>query len=166
MVDVTTEEFSTVGILVNNAGLLGPIGPVWENDVGEWLKAAQMNLSGGGAAYGRPFFSAYASSEAALVRFTECAAREVEPYNITVNTIAPGLVDSQMQQEVLRAGSKAGEETLVKARLARGGGVSPALASPLAIFIASEEPTTLPDALSVLSGTIGKIFRSGLTKWR
>ena len=165
MVTTTLNEFGTVDILVNNAGVLGPIGPVWENDNEGWLKAVHINLigaflccravlsvmiekrqghiinlSGGGAAYGRPFFSAYASSKAALVRFTECVAEEVKPYNIRVNAIAPGLVSTRMQDEVLMAGPKAGEEALAEARLAqRGGGVSPELAASLAVFLTSEE---------------------------
>ena len=173
MIALALKEFGKVDILVNNAGVLGPIGPVWENDIEGWLKAVHINLigaflcsravlpmmieqrwgriinlSGGGAAYGRPYFSAYASSKAALVRFTECLATEVKPYNITVNAIAPGLVNTRMQDEVLSAGPKAGEEALAQARRAKaGGGVSPDLAASLAVFLASDDSAGLTGRL-------------------
>ena len=173
MIALTLKEFGRVDILVNNAGVLGPIGPTWENNIEEWIRTVHINLigtflcsravlpmmieqrwgriinlSGGGAAYGRPYFSAYASSKAALVRFTECLAAEVKPYNITVNAIAPGLVNTRMQDEVLSAGPKAGEEALAQARRAKaGGGVSPDLAASLAVFLASDDSAGLTGRL-------------------
>lgn len=158
------EEFGGVDILINNAGILGPIGPVWENDIGEWIRAVHINLvgtflccrtflpfmmeqrwgrivnlSGGGAAYPNPRFSAYASSKAAVVRFTETLAEEVKDFNITVNVIAPGLVNTRMQEEILKAGEKAGRKALEKAMKAKEEGVSPELAASLVVFLASEE---------------------------
>ncbi len=90
-----------VDILLNNAGIIGPIGALDENDWTEWQRTIDVNLlapaalcrlaiqcmksqhggaivnvSGGGATSPRPFFSAYATAKAGLVRFTETIAAE------------------------------------------------------------------------------------------
>ena len=51
-----------------------------------------VSFSGGGAAYARPFYTAYGSSKAALVRLTESLAEELRNSHIDVNIIAPGPV--------------------------------------------------------------------------
>lgn len=104
-----------VDILVNNAAIQGPMGPLEENDWLVWRDTIQVNLlapvelcrtalpymkahkwgkiinlSGGGAAGPRPGFTAYATSKAALVRFSETLAGEVASFNIDVNCVAPG----------------------------------------------------------------------------
>src|SRR5579863_9928938 len=96
-------EFSGIDVLVNCAGVIGPIGPLEDIDPRDWRRALEVNLmgavhlaravlpalrrrghgkmiffSGGGAAYGRPFFTAYSSAKTALVRFVESLAQEVE----------------------------------------------------------------------------------------
>ena len=164
MIALTLKEFGKVDILVNNAGVLGPIGPTWENNIEEWIRTVHINLvgtflcsravlpfmmnqrwgriinlSGGGAAYPNPRFSAYASSKAAVVRFTETLAEEVKDFNITVNVIAPGLVNTRMQEEILKTGGKAGKKALEKAMKAKEEGVSPELAASLVVFLSSEE---------------------------
>ena len=108
-------EFRGIDILVNNAAIQGPVGLFTDNDVMEWedtirvnflapvmlMRAALpymkknqwgriINISGGGAANARVEYTAYASSKAALVRFSECLAGEVARDWITVNCIAPG----------------------------------------------------------------------------
>src|SRR3990167_4966075 len=120
-----------VDILINNAAIQGPIGSLWENDWKSWQETVQVNLlspvalcravvpqmiknnfgkiinvSGGGATSARPKFSAYAVSKAGLVRFSETLAEEVKPFNISVNCIAPGMMNTDMLQEILQAGEE------------------------------------------------------------
>ena len=71
-----------------------------------------IHFSGGGAAYARPFFSAYAASKAGVVRFTETLAEELRDANIQINTIAPGPVRSRMWDEMRAAGPAGGDKTL------------------------------------------------------
>src|SRR5262245_8745597 len=130
--------------LVNNAGVLGPVGPVWENDWEAWTEAVRIdlmvpvalcralvaplsrarrgkiiNISGGGATAPRPNFSAYAVAKAGLVRFTETFAYEVRERNIDVNAIAPGTIVSAMTQAVVAAGAgRSGEHEHAAARKA------------------------------------------------
>jgi NAD(P)-dependent dehydrogenase (short-subunit alcohol dehydrogenase family) len=83
-------------------------------------------FSGAGAAYGRPYFTAYSSSKAAVVRFAESLALELEATNIQVNAVAPSPVRSRMWDEMRAAGQAGGpklEEELK--RMEETGGVSP-----------------------------------------
>lgn len=121
-----TQQIKHIDILINNAATQGPIGPVWENDWEKWQAALHVdliapialcravlpymmqknygkiiNLSGGGATQARPNFSAYAVAKAGLVRFTETLAQEVKEFHINVNCIAPGVMHTDMLQEVL-----------------------------------------------------------------
>jgi len=182
VVDQTVQAFGTVDILVNNAGVQGPIGPLVENDADAWMQTVMINLvgpflccqavlpvmirqrrgkiinlSGGGATGPRPNFSAYAASKAAVVRLTETLAEEVKSYNIQVNAIAPGVVNTRMLDQVLAAGSAAGERALVEAQRQREtGGTPPELAVSLVVFLASE-----------FSGKLtGKLIAAPYDPWR
>lgn len=119
-------------VLVNNAAIQGPIGPLWENDWDEWQETIRLdllvpvalcraligplsgkdgargkivNLSGGGATGPRANFSAYGTAKAALVRFTETFAHEVKERGVDINAIAPGVIASKMTQAILAAGT-------------------------------------------------------------
>jgi NAD(P)-dependent dehydrogenase (short-subunit alcohol dehydrogenase family) len=158
-------RFGAPDVLVNAAAVHGPIGPLWEVDVVEWWRAHRINLlgtmlccravipgmlasgrgriinfSGGGATAPRPRFSAYASSKTAVVRLTETLAEELRGSGVTVNAIAPGTVDTRLQDDVIAAGPAAGADYAVVERLrATGtGGVPAELAASLAVFLASE----------------------------
>ena len=116
-------------VLVNNAAVLGPIGEAWESDWEEWEHTVAVNLlapiqlclacvrwmserrsgkivnvSGGGAADPRPNFAAYATTKAAIVRFSESLAHGVSHLNIQVNCVTPGVMRTQMLQRVIEAG--------------------------------------------------------------
>ncbi len=156
------ETFGHVDILVNNAGVQGPIGPLVDAPVGEWIRAVDVNLvgtflvtravlpgmiargrgkivnlSGGGASAGRPFFSAYAASKAAVVRLTETLAAEVRGHGIDVNAVAPGGVNTRMTEEVLAAGARAGADRAQAERQRASGGVPAERAAALVVFLAS-----------------------------
>jgi 3-oxoacyl-[acyl-carrier protein] reductase len=150
--------------LVNNAGILGPIGKVWENDWDAWQETIEINLlapvalcracipwmaesgggrivnlSGGGATGPRPNFSAYAVSKTGIVRFTEILAEEVRDLNIQVNCIAPGALNTDMLQAVLASSpAKAGASEHESAvRQSEEGGADPKIAAELCAFLMS-----------------------------
>jgi len=107
-----------------------------------------INLSGGGATNPRPNFSAYAASKAAVVRFTETLAEEVRPFNIQVNAIAPGAINTRMLDELLASGDEAGEVALSQARRQKeSGGDSLLKVVDLAVFLASDESGSLTGKL-------------------
>jgi 3-oxoacyl-[acyl-carrier protein] reductase len=164
MVDKTLGRFGALDIVVNNAGVYGPVGPAWENDARLWQETITINLigtflvcrqvvpvmiearhgkiinmSGGGAATPFARFTAYAASKAAVVRFTETLALEVAEHNIQVNVVAPGFVATRLHQATLDAGEKAGADFLRKTReqLVQGG-VAVDIPAALVAFLASE----------------------------
>lgn len=166
------EKMGRIDILINAAGIQAPIGLFLENDLLQWEYAFQVNLlgavrmthavlpmmvanrrgkiinfSGGGATAPRPNFSAYASSKAALVRFTETLAVELEPYNIQVNAVAPGAVNTRMLDEILAAGEKAGAEYQQALERARTGGTPIKLVCELVLFLASPASGSLTGKL-------------------
>jgi len=173
LVAFALERFSTIDILVNCAGIYGPIGLITDVDCDKWIETININLygtflcmkavlptmiknrkgkiinfSGGGAT--SPFlrFSAYAASKAAVVRLTETIAEEVKEYNIDVNAIAPGAVNTRLLDQVLRAGEAAGKDFLEKAiRQKREGGIPPEKAAALAVFLASSKSDGLTGRL-------------------
>lgn len=116
-------------ILVNNAGVYGPMGPIEDVDWEAWVEAIRINLfgtvlmcravipyfrrqgygkvvnlSGGGATAPLPRISAYAASKAAVVRLTETFAEELKDAHVDVNAIAPGPLNTRLLDEVLQAG--------------------------------------------------------------
>src|SRR3989344_979705 len=122
-------------VLVNAAGIYGPIGRLEENNLDMWEETIRVNLFGtvgmcalvvpfmkkqthgriinfsGGGEGPLPRFTAYSASKGAIVRFTESLAEEVKSFGITVNAITPGGVNTKFLEEVLAAGpKKAGED--------------------------------------------------------
>jgi 3-oxoacyl-[acyl-carrier protein] reductase len=121
-----TDEFGTVDVLVNDAGMMGPLGPHDEIDLDRWSQTLDVNVMGvvracravlpvmrrqqhgvivnlsGGGAFGPlpPGGSlAYGTSKAAVARFSELLAQEVAAGGIRVNTLGPGLVRTRLSQQ-------------------------------------------------------------------
>ena len=51
-----------------------------------------------------PFLSSYAVSKAGIVRFVETLAGELCDYNVDVNAIAPGALNTRLLDEIIEAG--------------------------------------------------------------
>ena len=163
-------DLGAVDILVNCAGVYGPIGPSTEVDPNAWWgvlrvnllgtflctravlphmlrqgRGKVINLAGGGASTPFPRFSAYAASKAAVVRLTETLAEELRGSGIDLNAIAPGAVNTRLLDQVLAAGEAAGGEFLQHSQRQKAeGGTPPERAAELAVFLAS----SLSDGLS------------------
>jgi NAD(P)-dependent dehydrogenase (short-subunit alcohol dehydrogenase family) len=176
MVDFTLQKFGTVDILINCAGIYGPIGLITEIDVKHWIETININLygtflcvravlpvmidrnkgkiinmSGGGGASPLPRFSAYGTSKAGVIRLTETIANEVKDYKIDINAIAPGAVNTRLLDQALAAGDAAGEYFKEKAiKQKKEGGVAPEQVAELALFLASEESNGLSGRLIAL----------------
>jgi len=173
MVNFAMNKFGTVDILVNCAGIYGPIGLITDIDVKKWLatininlygtflcmravlptmmkknKGKIINMSGGGGASPLPRFSAYGISKAGVIRLTETIANEVKDYKIDINAIAPGVVNTRLLDQALAAGDAAGKDTKAKViRQKQEGGVPPEKVAELALFLASAESDGLSGRL-------------------
>lgn len=174
LVDSALERFGRIDVLVNAAGVYGPIGTVAEVDLDHWVQALQVNLvgtlhtchrvvpamvrarrgsivnfSGGGATAPISRFSAYGVSKAAVVRLTETMAQEVAEHGIRVNAIAPGAVDTRLQDAVLEAGERAGDlyDRVRALRESGSGGTPVEVPADLALFLASDRSLGLSGRL-------------------
>jgi 3-oxoacyl-[acyl-carrier protein] reductase len=118
-------EFGKVDIVVNNAGIwtYAEIGntpeEVWDRTIDVNLKGVfnicnavvpHMKQAGGGKIInisstagqrGEAFHSHYAASKGGLIAFTKSLAAELGRYNINVNCVAPGWVETEMSQSAL-----------------------------------------------------------------
>ena len=126
MVGATVERFGTVDILVNNAGLLRATTPLETIPLDEWelmmivnvtgvflctkavlpiMKAQRsgkiVNVSSSAGRTTSTFGGAhYTTSKAAVLGLSRHTAREAAPYNINVNAVAPGSMDTEMVREL------------------------------------------------------------------
>jgi 3-oxoacyl-[acyl-carrier protein] reductase len=178
----TIEKYSKIDILVNCAGVLGPIGRFDQNDWREWVYTLNVNffgslmfirkviphmierkygkiinLSGGGSTSPLPNFTAYGVSKVAIVRMTETLAQEYKDFNIDINAIAPGAVNTKMFDQMLAAGEDAGKDYLKKMLVQKESGGTPRrLAAKLAVYLAS------PDS----DGLTGKLISAPWDDWK
>ena len=182
IVSKAKEKFGSVDVLVNNAGIQGPIGPVWANDWHEWQRTMQVdlmapvalcrqcapfmgkkgrskiiNISGGGATGPRAHFSAYATAKAGLVRFSETLAEETKDMSIDVNCIAPGAMNTAMIAEIVRSGEDAAgkREYEVAVRVQASEDAALERAASLCVFLAS----------SASDGITGKLISAQWDPW-
>lgn len=163
------DVFGGVDILVNAAGIYGPMGRVTDIEPAEWRKTLEINLTGtflmaravlplmqkkragkiinfvGGGEGPYPRFSAYVASKGGVARFTETAAAEAKEFGIDINAIAPGAVNTAFLDELLAAGpEKVGEETYQRSlQQKKEGGTPPEKAAALCLFLASEKSNGL-----------------------
>jgi len=78
-------------------------------------------LSGGGATKPIVGASAYSASKCGLVRFAETIAHELYEYNIDVNCVAPGLMNTKFVDQAIKAGSKIiGKELFYDSKYIKG----------------------------------------------
>lgn len=162
----TLEALGGLHVLVNNAGVYGPMGPIESIDWGEWVQAMDINingsvlpmravlphfkaqrygkivqLSGGGATSPLPRITAYAASKAAIVRLAESVAIDVRPFGIDVNSIAPGALNTRMMDQLLAAGTETvGEAFYDRMKKLADSGTTPLeVGAALAVYLGSAE---------------------------
>jgi 3-oxoacyl-[acyl-carrier protein] reductase len=126
------EAFGRIDILVNAAGVTGPIEtPVWEIKADDFDQVISVNLrgtflptkhvlptmikqrygkivniSGTSGLRGYKYRAAYSSSKWALRGFTRTVALEAGPYNINVNALHPGIVGGDRMDKLCREKAK------------------------------------------------------------
>ncbi len=173
LVAAAVASFGKIDILVNAAGIYGPIGPSHEVDFDKWEETFAINVFGtfrmiqkvlptmmqakrgkiinfsGGGDGPLPRFSAYNSSKVAVVRLTETLAAEAKDYAIDINAVAPGPVNTKFLDEALRAGEALVGKERYKALLRQkeDGGMPPEKTAELCVFLASSKSDGLSGKL-------------------
>jgi len=172
----TVEKFDKVDILVNNAGIC-QFKPFLDLTEEEWDRTLNINLKGyflcsqaaakemakqkkgvivniasiamGQVGIGFATLAHYCASKGGIVAMTETLALELAPYNIRVNAVAPGLIDTPMVASI-KQDPKTMEGTLSRIPLRRAG--TPEEVSNLVLFLASDESSYMTGSVMVVDG--------------
>lgn len=161
-----------IDILINNAAIVGPQKPVWEFDPAAWREVIDIDLIGQfhccrhviphmrDANYGRVVnmtslagkeghanLSAYCAAKAGILALTKCLAKEVATYNILVNAVAPGTIESESLAAI---DPSFHEAVLRRTPMARFGRAEEVAA--MVCFLCSDEPSFTTGALFDVSG--------------
>ena len=126
LIEETTKYYGRIDVLVNNAGVQQEV-PFEETSTDIWQKIIDVDLTGpfvcsreavkqmirqtpkGGCIINissvhqdipKPFYVAYASAKAGIKMMTRTMALELARYNIRVNSVAPGAIETDMNREL------------------------------------------------------------------
>ena len=169
------EAFSRVDLLVNNAGILGPVLPTWEvtadafrrvvdvNLVGCFLVtracvprllaqadkrgARIVNISSIQAKEGMPLASAYAASKAGIIALTKTLGKELAKKGILVNCITPAAVETDMARQLSPE-----RRADIEARIPLGRFVTVGEIAAMVAFLGSDDCSFSTGAVFDLSG--------------
>ena len=177
------DTFKTIHVLILNAGVYGPMGPIETVSLDEWRKSIDINLfgvllpcreliphfkqnkygkiivlSGGGATNPMPNLSSYATAKAAVVRLVETLSKELLSYNVDINAIAPGAMSTRMIEQVIDAGPEiVGDEFFKKNQnWKQNGATSMELGTNLAVYLSSDDS----------NGVTGKLISAQWDDWK
>jgi len=128
MVEKVAEDFGKIDIFVHNAGIWND-GTLENMSLDHWNELIRINLTSTflfckavtpfmkknkfgriilitstAGQRGEAFHSHYAASKGGMISFTKSLAVELAPFNITVNSVAPGWVDTEMNDDVFANG--------------------------------------------------------------
>jgi NAD(P)-dependent dehydrogenase (short-subunit alcohol dehydrogenase family) len=187
MVLEVEKSLGSVHLLVNNAGLAGPIGPTWETDPDDWWRCLEVNLRGpmlcsravlpgmiargggrivnvasGAGTFAIPHLGAYVTSKTALIRFTEVLALEAAAHGIRVFAIEPGTVRTSMAEYALE--SEPGRRWMpwFGEIFRRGEDVPPDQAAALVALLASGRADVLSGRFfTIRDDVLGLVERAG-----
>jgi NAD(P)-dependent dehydrogenase (short-subunit alcohol dehydrogenase family) len=176
MVDGAADRLGGLGVLVNNAGVFKSH-PITETSYEEWQQAWQetlgvnlvgaanvswcaaqhmvrggggsiVNVASRGAFRGEPRQPAYGASKAGLIALGQSLARALGPHGISVTSVAPGLVETDMALENLagdRGAQRRAESPL--GRIATAEEVAAAV-----VFLASADAAMTSGAVLDING--------------
>lgn len=127
-VETLEASLGDIDVLVNNAGTMRAVGPVWQVDPVDWWTDVQTSLFGaflcsrevipGMIARGRgrivnvvsyaavrpsPYQSAYAAAKAGLLSLTEDLAASLRPHGLFAFAVAPGFTDTAMTRSLIHS---------------------------------------------------------------
>ena len=171
MAEQALSNFGRIDILVNNAGVNLPYRRVVDLTVKDWNYVVGVNLTGPflcaravlpsmilqrhgkiiniasiGGRKGAAGRTPYRPTKAAIINFTECLAAEVKEYNIDVNAICPGAVDTDMLREISGGRPRSAD--------------SPDQIAAVAVFLACDEGAGITGTAVDAFGRSNPLFRT------
>ena len=160
--DRLQSELGGLDVLVNNAGIAGPTGPVESLSFDDWRRTLAVNLdsqflcsrhavpmlkaAGGGSIvnisstaglHGYPLRAPYAAAKWGVIGLTKTLAMELGPHAVRVNAICPGSVAGERMDRVVAAEARVRKvpEDLVREGFLRQ--------SSMGIFVRAEDVAAL-----------------------
>jgi NAD(P)-dependent dehydrogenase (short-subunit alcohol dehydrogenase family) len=164
LIGLALEKFTNIDILVNNAGISGGLDNLEDQRSEEWRQVYDVNvmgpvyatkhiiahmkrrrkgsiiniasvagiLSGAGG-------NAYSASKAALINFTRTSASEVGAYNVRINAICPGFIETGMTQPFFELARSVGKENQLGKYCELKRAAVPEEVARAILFLASDE---------------------------
>lgn len=190
LIELTLQQYQRIDIVCNNAGITGDITKVdpAEQETSNWLKVYSVNVLG--AVYTMKYAAetmrnqrsgtivntssvagirsgagpnAYSASKAALINLTQTAACDFGSFNVRVNAVCPGLIETGMTKPVFDYARQTGKEAKLggRAELRRYG--LPQEVAYAILFLASDEASFITgQALPVDGGNTASLNMPGM----
>lgn len=176
MIETAIKKWGKLDIFVNNAGIC-QFKPFLDISEADWDKTIAINLKGyflcaqaaakkmakqksgaivniasvamGQVGVGFPNLAHYCASKGGIVAMTEALAIELAPYNIRVNAIAPGMIETPMI-DPMKQDKASMEGILARVPLHRAG--KPEEVSQAVLFLASDASSYVTGSVVVVDG--------------
>ena len=173
MVNIVSEHFGRMDVLVNNAGW-GYLTPVSDMDIGLWDRHIRVNLNGLfyvtknslpllskshngriinitsiAGIRGLPGLAAYSAAKAGIIGFTRALAQELSGSSITVNAVAVGFARTEMGLSFFKATGISVEDYEEKYTLT-GKLVEPNEVARLVVYLASDDARNITGQVFVI----------------
>lgn len=123
--EATRRALGAIDVLVNNAGINGPVRPTWDYTLEDWERVLAVDLTSvflccravvpamRERGYGRivnvasiagkegaPGIAAYSAAKAGVIGFTKALARELVGSDVLVNSVAPVMAETDLLQQM------------------------------------------------------------------
>lgn len=188
LIEFAIQTYSQIDILCNNAGITGRLSKLEEQDADDWRTVFGVNVMG--AMFGIKHVAkhmqergygaivntasvagirsgaggnAYSASKAALINLTQTAACDLGGYNVRVNAVCPGLIETGMTKPVFDYAREKGKEGKLgyRCELRRFG--APEEVARAILFLASDEASYITgQALPVDGGNTASLNLPGM----
>ncbi len=169
MIDTVTDRHGRIDVLVNNAGVVSPMLHFFDADEAWWRRIVDVNLTGhfltshrvarimakqgggsiinmssGGATRAHRCFTAYDATKGGIEALTRAMALDLGPYNIRVNALVPGAIDT--------SGLSLDERTLRGDNVPLGRVGEPLDMTGAALFLASDDANYITGSVIRVDG--------------
>lgn len=172
MINKIIKKFGKIDVLVNNAGIVIDT-PLLDRTVGQWQRVMEVNLLGiflcskysalymiknrigkiinissTSALYSfSPEIIDYDISKAGVIALTKDFAKQLAPYNIQINSIAPGWVDTKINNSLSEAFIKKEKNAIYQKRFAK-----PVEIAKVILFLASNDASYITGSNIIVDG--------------